>query len=122
MLRVIRLEEPFSIHVRLEGPLTADFLPHAEHEWQEVTAGARGRKLLFDVSAVTTLDESGRGFLQRLDRAGIRIDDGGHHLLPQAKPPGVIGGIRQRLCAALCSLAPALRLCPCEQGAHAERR
>ena len=113
MLRVIRLEEPFSIHVRLEGPLTAEFLPHAEHEWQEVTVGARGRKLLFDVSAVTTADESGRAFLQRLYRAGVRVDDGGRHLLPESVAPGVLAKVRLRLCAALCSLLPTLHLCPC---------
>ncbi len=122
MLRVIRLEEPFSIHVRLEGPLTAEFVPHAEHEWQEVAAGARGRKLLLDVSAVATVDESGRSFLQRLYRAGVRIDDAGHRLLPQSSRPGVRAKIRQSVCAALCRLVPVLHLCPCEPGAYLHRR
>ncbi len=113
MLRVIRFEEPFSIHVRLEGPLTADYVHHAEHEWQEVRVGARGRKLLFDVSAVTAADASGRAFLQRLYGAGVRLDDGGHHLLPEGAVPGVLARMRHRFCAAWCSLLPTLHLCPC---------
>ncbi len=118
MLRVIRLEEPFSIHVRLEGPLTEDYIHHAEHEWQEVAVGARGRKLMFDASAVTAVDASGRAFLQRLYGAGVRVDDGGHHLLPESAAPGVLASMRRQLCAVLCSLLPTLRLCPCAAVDH----
>ncbi len=114
MLRVLRFEEPYSVHVRLEGTLTADSAAGAQQEWLQIQAAAQGRKLLLDASGLTAIDGAGRALLAELLRAGTRIDDGGHHLLPAAAAKSACADrLRRTLCLVVCSAIPIPHLCPC---------
>ncbi len=114
MLTVHRFEEPYSIHLRIEGALTGEGLATVTRSWDTTISIAHGRKLRLDASGITGADDAGIAFLAHLRQAGAHVDDDGR-FLPVHEGPRLAVRLRQRLCGALCAAVPTLHGCPCRQ-------
>lgn len=69
-----------AVVLKLEGSVTGPWVEELQKAWKMSAEMAAGEPVSIDLAAVSFLDESGRGLLQRMKRDGVALNGGSSFL------------------------------------------
>lgn len=73
MLKISIHDTPTELRFQLEGRLIGPWVAEAEGAWQTAESARNGRRVVFDLSDITFIDDNGRELLERLHRSDVTL-------------------------------------------------